>query len=339
MEGMEIEHVCLICKKDTELVFHAIVGCDDLQQFWAGTNNSFVNEMEEVNVFMEWFNVALTQWTSKDLDLFAMATQKLWERRNKIRVGENAVALTEKQPKLKNKILKILPKAAAAVAVTFQNPPFSPGRDHKRPKNASRWSMIPDEARRKAKDGGTDIDSQEPTSPKISCMGQIKHKKKQIKKAKAKANKIVSMPKEVRPEVKNDDDASSTFRRMFRGGRKSDSAASVTTSLDVDKEGSLPDIAPRLSDMKRFTSGRNSLSDFDWKAQDYFSDQDRDESDAEEEEEEDFMIPFSAPILVGGGHFKGGIPPLQPKKEINLWKRRTMAPPRPLQLNPMFTAK
>lgn len=251
----------------------------------------------------------------------------------------------EKQPKLKNKILKILPKAAAAVTVTFQNPPFSPGKDHQRPKNASRWlkqhggptvSMIPDEARRKPRDGGSSMDSQEPTSPKVSCMGQIKHKKKQIKKSKAKS---ISLPKEVQVrEVKED---ASTFRRMFRGGRKSGAAA---TASDHDKKGSsLPDRAPRLSELKRFASGRDYLTNFDWMAQlgqvapeemdhrDYFSDQDRDESDAEEE----VIIPFSAPILVGGDS-NGGIAPLQPRKEINLWKRRTMAPPRPLQLNPLF---
>ena len=35
--------------------------------------------------------------------------------------------------------------------------------------------LIPAEARRKLKDGG--INFQEPTSPEVSCMGQIKHKK------------------------------------------------------------------------------------------------------------------------------------------------------------------
>ncbi|KAJ1376934.1 hypothetical protein SESBI_49407, partial [Sesbania bispinosa] len=109
----------------------------------------------------------------------------------------------EKQYKLKSRILKILPKAVSAVTVTFQNPPFSPGRDHKsRQDNATKWikphggkgfsgpiiPMIPDEARRKPKDGSNGNENyyqQEPTSPKISCMGQIKHKKKQIKKTKA----------------------------------------------------------------------------------------------------------------------------------------------------------
>ncbi|XP_027333264.1 uncharacterized protein At1g76070-like [Abrus precatorius] len=270
----------------------------------------------------------------------------------------------EKQSKLKNKIFKIIPKAAAAVAVTFQNPPFSPGRDHKlRSENAAtRWvkphahggkgfsgpivSMIPNEARRKAKDGG--IETQEPTSPKISCMGQIKHKKKQIKKDKAKTMSLPTQTKTRGPVVGS---ASSTPRdteekkrtsklqRMFFHTPKPKTAARKPDASASD------DRAPPLGEMRRFASGRETFSNFDWKAQiapeeieerDCYSDDDRVESDAEE----DVIIPFSAPIMLGGGG--GGpesVPNLQPRKEINLWKRRTMAPPRPLQLNPVLTAK
>ncbi|XP_061359303.1 uncharacterized protein At1g76070-like [Gastrolobium bilobum] len=266
----------------------------------------------------------------------------------------------ERHLKLKNKILKILPKTVSAITVTFQNPPFSPGRDHKsRPENTTRWlkphggkgfsgpiiSMIPDEARRKSNDGGNGIENQEPTSPKISCMGQIKHKKKQIKKAKAN-NK--SLPKEARKVVSNASSSTSrdivakkrvsTFQRMLfhvakprSAGRKSDASA---TQPNKDE---FADKAPRVSQMKRFASGRDALANFDWKVQvvqegiDYYSDEDRVDSD--DAEEEDVIIPFSAPILVGGGVGHGGELNLKPRKEINLWKRRTMAPPRPLQLD------
>src|SRR4051812_30331770 len=94
----------------------------------------------------------------------------------------------EKQSKVRNRFLK-------AITVTFQNAPFSPGRDHKfrSDNNTNRWgaktnsgkgfsgpmvTMIPYEARRKPRDGTGVSVTQEPTSPKISCMGQIKHHKK-----------------------------------------------------------------------------------------------------------------------------------------------------------------
>ncbi|KAK9271189.1 hypothetical protein L1049_026779 [Liquidambar formosana] len=245
----------------------------------------------------------------------------------------------EKPAKSKNKILKFLPKAASAV--TFQNPPFSPGRE-KRLDNASKLRayagrgfsgpiMIPVEARRKSKNES--FDTQEPTSPKVSCMGQIKHKKKIHKSKRASPPKNVIKPVSSSKEVKKQKPKelkkqTSTIRNLFRStkpGRKSDATA--------DRPPLVPDRAPSLSQMKRFASGRESFASFDWTAQiapvdsdhrDYYSDEEREESDGEEEAK----IPFSAPMMLGGGEVA-----LEPRKEVNLWKRRTMAPPRPLQLN------
>ncbi|KAK6277906.1 hypothetical protein POUND7_018229 [Theobroma cacao] len=246
----------------------------------------------------------------------------------------------EKQAKPRNKILKFLPKAASAVSVTFQNPPFSPGRD-KRYDNTGKHkayagrgfsgpivSIIPDEARRKSK--SETFETQEPTSPKVSCMGQIKQKKN-IRKAQR-----VSRPKELKPvsgsseeEVKKHASKLKRIFSMAKPARKSETSSKKTE---------LPDRAPSLGQMKRFASGRDAFSNFDWMAQiapaeadhrDYYSDEERRDSDVEDD---DVIIPFSAPMRVGGEM------PLQPRKEINLWKRRTMNPPRPLRLNSMVTA-
>ncbi|CAJ1972590.1 unnamed protein product [Sphenostylis stenocarpa] len=241
-----------------------------------------------------------------------------------------------KPSKLKSKILKILPKAAAAV--TFQNPPFSPGRDHKFKsfggKGFFSGPMIPDEARRKPKDGG--VETQEPTSPKISCMGQIKHKKKHVKKGGAKSMSMPTRARESKPSTTPRDTTeekkqASKFQRMLFHAGKPKSAARKKSDAEVER-------APALGHMRRFASGRETFSNFDWKAQiapeerDCYSDNDdRVESDAEDE----VIIPFSAPLTVGGAPMLN----VQPRKEINLWKRRTMAPPRPLQLNPVLTAK
>ncbi|KAG8377993.1 hypothetical protein BUALT_Bualt08G0091500 [Buddleja alternifolia] len=246
-----------------------------------------------------------------------------------------------------NKILKFLPKAAQA-AVSFQlNPPFSPGRDkHKAHTNKGFsgpiMSMIPAEARTKSRS----FETAEPTSPKVSCMGQIKikHKNKICK-----TKKHASLPRELnrvsssrpekvtktKPELKKKPSASG-LKKIFGSRRKSDALI-----IDHTAKPRLAERAPSLSQMRRFASSRDTFSNFDWTTaqiapeeedRDYYSDEDRGYSDGED----DVIIPFSAPILGAGdgaGAGYGGGLGLEPRKEINLWKRRTMAQPKPLQLN------
>ncbi|KAK7283434.1 hypothetical protein RIF29_12950 [Crotalaria pallida] len=239
-----------------------------------------------------------------------------------------------KQLKLKNKIMKILPKAAAAVR--FQNLPFSPNRDHKSRTENTRHkgfsapivSIIPHEdTRRKPNNHGSNNnngnnDYQEPTSPKISCMGQIKHEKKRIKKAKAKD--IDQVKKHV-----------STFQKMLFYAAKPKSASSA--KLDSNKDVLAERVVPNMSQMRRFASGRDTLANFEWKDQVVPEDIDccyeSDGEEEEEEEEEEVIIPFSAPIMLNGrcGSGDDGVLKLKPRNEINLWKRRTMAQPMPLK--------
>ncbi|XP_062097882.1 uncharacterized protein At1g76070 [Humulus lupulus] len=272
----------------------------------------------------------------------------------------------EKQAKYQD-ILKFLPRAASVI--TFQNPPFSPNRDNKmRSDNASKQlklahgrgfsgpiiSMIPDEARRKPKNGSyaDQAQDQEPTSPKISCMGQIKHSNKKKKKLKNNTkNKRVSAPaavQEAKPVAWSPRDVkkhASAIKRMFMSSNSRKSNASSVDDHHRDRDGdgddhhnkaTLTDRATSLSQMKRFASGRSDpFASFDWAAAqvtpvDSYHQNicylDLEGSDQEDEEEEEIMVPFSAPMVVGEGVA------LQPRKEINLWKRRTMAPPRPLEI-------
>ncbi|KAK8692033.1 hypothetical protein V6N13_075518 [Hibiscus sabdariffa] len=227
----------------------------------------------------------------------------------------------KKEAKPRNLILKFLPKAVASVG--FQNPPFSPSRDKR---SAGKGllpcpfvSIIPEEARRKSKSEA--FETQEPTSPKVSCIGQIKHKKK-IKKAKRNLKAVsewthkYSSPTEVKKEE----------------------ASSNKKDLGDDN-----DSAPSLCQVKRFVSGRDGLTSFDWRAQiavpleadrhrhehGYSDKEGREHRDLEDEEddEEEEIVPFSCAMTVGAEGLA-----LQPRKEINIWKRRTTNPPTPLQL-------
>ncbi|CAK7346110.1 unnamed protein product [Dovyalis caffra] len=237
------------------------------------------------------------------------------------------------------RVLKFLPKAASAI--NFHSLPFSPGRD-KRSENTHKHkaivgrganpirSMIPVEVRRQPTNESFET-QEEPTSPKISCMGQIKHKRKMNKAT----YKHISPPQDTKPvsqapnQVKKQ---ASKLKRLFTGSK----AGRKSNASDGDKP-TVPDRAPSLSQMKRFASGRDTLASFDWTGhqiapmrsdhRDCYSDEERDDGFGEEDEDdEEVIIPFSAPIMVGGGV------DLLPRKEVNIWKRRTMNPPRPLQL-------
>lgn len=215
-------------------------------------------------------------------------------------------------------------------------------------------SIIPTEARRRPKGGeSADFDTPEPVSPKVSCIGRIKHKKKGKPEAGGPRKKRPSPPTK----------QASAIRKIFGGGRKQGRAGEKSSSSRADAApelARLPDRAPALGQMRRFTSGRDALAGFDWsevqvapvdseqrnchsdeedhrKAREGGEEEDDDEEEEEEDDDHEVMIPFSAPILMGGGgggFGGGGVKDLQPRKEINLWKRRTMGRPRPLQLHP-----
>ncbi|XP_049398371.1 uncharacterized protein At1g76070-like [Solanum stenotomum] len=242
-----------------------------------------------------------------------------------------------KSSKKKITILKLLPKAAAAAAFILQNAhaPFSPSREkrlaaehhhknhHQKGFTGPIIPVIPAHQVSGRKS--------EPGSPKISCMGQIKHNKKKTLN-RMRSSEKTSTSKNQRKDVMKK--SMSNFGSMFVGksklisGRKSD----VAVENIICK---LPDRAPCLSQMQRFASGREPLTNFDWRSiqitpQDqrkYYTDDDREFSDNDNEDDE--ISPFSGPTLLGRSRTTIC---LEPRKEINLWKRRTMVQPRPLQL-------
>ncbi|XP_010935181.1 uncharacterized protein At1g76070 [Elaeis guineensis] len=219
------------------------------------------------------------------------------------------------------KIFSFLPKPTS---FSIPHPPaYSPGRENPAKSKALHKtfsgpiiSIIPVEARRKEKNGGG-FDAQEPTSPKVSCIGQVKHKKP-------------CRPKRSSPPRQERKPANFIIRKMFqrkaRPGRRMDAAESSEGRPAVVGR------APSLGQMQRFTSGRETLRDFDWrkvemKQEAATGDPEKcPSSDEESDEEHDVAIYHSAPLMVGGG-----VVGMEPRKEVNLWKRRTLAPPAPLQ--------
>ncbi|XP_062023623.1 uncharacterized protein At1g76070-like [Rosa rugosa] len=214
----------------------------------------------------------------------------------------------ERPSKLKIKILKFLSQAAAP-AVTYKSPPASPRNPI--------VSIIPKEARRKPRNGSSSFATKEPTSPKVSCMGQVKGKKKK-KKSKSKPKQVgppppppqestslaLSVPKEKTFKVSN------VIPKVLinNKGKTKDDGSVATSSLS--RTSRVPERVPSLGQMKRFESGRGVLSDFDL---------------IKVDDDDDNMK-----IGVGGDEEYDDED--EKKEVIILWKRRSMSPPMPLQL-------
>ncbi|KAF7825143.1 ribonuclease H [Senna tora] len=91
--GMNVDTKCVLCNCDDESCIHALIGCDSLGDFWQKTELPFMTEWQEGLNFMEWFDLALTQWSDRETELFAIAAQRLWFRRNKARLDGSAESL------------------------------------------------------------------------------------------------------------------------------------------------------------------------------------------------------------------------------------------------------
>ncbi|KAG2254433.1 hypothetical protein Bca52824_084569 [Brassica carinata] len=254
------------------------------------------------------------------------------------------------KPKSKNKLLKMLPKA---MSFGHRVPPFSPGRDlhHHHHNNTTSSSsnkaffsgpmvpLVPKAAR--VRRNKSDAVWSEPTSPKVSCIGQIKRVKSKRSSPKKKRATIPKIPKTSSSSLTKDDEKGrvSMIKRLFSfslaagGGnasRKSHHTAATEHPVTVVSSAAVPS----LGQMKKFASSREGLGGFDWAVEmkreeaspadrGYYSDEERrgDYLRDDDDEEDDIIIPFSAPLMS-----------LKPKTEVNLWKRRTMDPPKPLHL-------
>ncbi|KAL2348652.1 hypothetical protein Fmac_002652 [Flemingia macrophylla] len=142
----------------------------------------------------------------------------------------------EKLFQIKTNFFKFLSKQPVDLVVAFQNPTLSPCRSPARV-----VSIIPKEARRKQRDESFGM--REPTSPKVSCMGQVQGKKKRKarkhKRAQAQAQKSQSVGEKKKIVIWID---------------KQKQKNKALEEKEVE--------APTLSTMKKFASGRGSLCDF-----------------------------------------------------------------------------
>ncbi|KAF7829007.1 uncharacterized protein G2W53_020171 [Senna tora] len=171
---------------------------------------------------------------------------------------------------MKDKFLKFLPRQpVASMAFQIQNPTLSPSRSvagggNRTPPRSHIVSIIPKEARRKLR--SSSFSAREPTSPKVSCMGEVKGKKK--KKKGARKNKASEAKESAAAEkVKKE----KTLLWIFKGtygeceSPKESSRSGKALVLELEEKKAPSDTespVPSLGTMKKFASGRGTLSDF-----------------------------------------------------------------------------
>lgn len=149
-----------------------------------------------------------------------------------------------KLSQMKNKFLKFLPKRPVASVAAYQNPNLSP-TSSATPKGCrsslKNVSIIPKKHRR-----STSFSAREPSSPKVSCMGKV-----QCKKMNSKRVHQTSTKKSEKKNVLH-----WTFKKSGEGPKQSGKDL-------VLKEEVVNSTSPSLGSMKKFTSGRGSLANFD----------------------------------------------------------------------------
>lgn len=203
-------------------------------------------------------------------------------------------------------------------------------------------SIVPPEARGRGGGGKRSKRSgyvtPEPSSPKVSCIGQIKRsnsrRQKKVNPSCGKNGGACPLPPRspAPAEAKPCRPKGSLLKRVsfFRRSRsRSRSRASSSSRYGLVGNGKAAMAAPApappaglgLGQMKRFTSGRAAFQDFDWREEEMRG------RDSDEEYEDDGFVAHSAPLVLGGG-----VVASEPRKEVNLWRRRPVAPPTPLEL-------
>ncbi|CAA6666733.1 unnamed protein product [Spirodela intermedia] len=201
-------------------------------------------------------------------------------------------------------VLRFVPKAAAIAAA---KPTSSPRR--KRFPDQKGFSGALGSAVPTAGDGS---ETPEPTSPEVSCMGQIKGRSP------------------ARPPV-----AGKQRRRRRRGPLQR--IARISAQLlgfccaRKSPPSSAPAPPPPLGEIATFGGGHYAMSRSGFAA-DYFSD-DSPEMDWEDDDNDDDVGRYQegdhhhrhgGDVLLAGIWYAGDV---EPKKEVNLWKRRPVPPP------------
>ncbi|KAI4327790.1 hypothetical protein L6164_020212 [Bauhinia variegata] len=176
----------------------------------------------------------------------------------------------EKLSKLKGKFFKFLLHQPVASVTFHQNPSVSPSRSVAGTPTRTCRSPIrkvpifPKEARRKFKKGGFGV--REPSSPKVSCMGQVQCKNRKHKRVQAETEQRDSASVSGHEKIKKEKlQLLWIFKGSGQGQKQCEKAFASQEKGIISATVSATETTPSFGNMKKFASCRGSLSDFDAK--------------------------------------------------------------------------
>ncbi|KAL0699759.1 hypothetical protein Bca4012_055881 [Brassica carinata] len=224
-----------------------------------------------------------------------------------------------------------------ALSIGHGATPFSPVRDFHHRRTSSTVNrgfffsgpitpLLPTTAVRGRRRTKNAVVFAEPTSPKVSCIGQIKL---------AKSSKCPETKNRAPKDLKTASSCLvkgnwSKLKRLFSIGLRKPKYTAVSAASEPPISAVEAVAAPSLCKMKKFASSRETLVGYDWtveiKREESRSDHRRGYSS---DDKETMMIPCAV-----------STPPLavcsRQKSEVNLWKRRTIDRPKPLQVKATY---
>ncbi|KAF7838995.1 uncharacterized protein G2W53_007477 [Senna tora] len=87
--GMEITTQCCVCGTEEEDTLHALVTCSELNLLWNAHVKDVCNQNDANGVFIDWFANQTQLWSKKQMELYCILAYRIWNRRNKVRLGEH----------------------------------------------------------------------------------------------------------------------------------------------------------------------------------------------------------------------------------------------------------
>ncbi|KAF7806386.1 uncharacterized protein G2W53_038547 [Senna tora] len=90
--GIHIDEPCVFCGVEQENVYHTLIECNTLQQFWQEAKFDFSSWSYHQSL-LEWMSVEWSSWVREQRRFFIMALYFIWDTRNRCKFANEPINL------------------------------------------------------------------------------------------------------------------------------------------------------------------------------------------------------------------------------------------------------